>query len=184
MSYQLRSRKDPASLDTQEQTDTTERNLAEIPITTSSQTLVVPPQLSSLEQIALPMAEANPYQATSSLSTKPETVSDLTGPTRFDPDLGSAPVSVGVPPPADTVGPPSTVMSGRDAVLVGNQPSQLYDTMDTSSLAFIHDRQEVKHTIQTGTTQLHKIYKYTKYTLNIYMQGLGHAPADKQFCAF
>ena len=152
MSYQLRSRKDPASLDTQEQTDTVERNLAEIPITTPSQILVVPPQLSVLEQIALPMAEANPFQASSSTSTKPETISDLTGPTRFDPDLGSAPVSVGDPPPADTVGPPSTVMSGRDAALVGNQPSQLYDTMDTSSFAFTHDRQEVKHTIQTGTT--------------------------------
>jgi len=103
MSYQLRSRKDPASLDAQEQTDTAESNLAEIPITTSSQTLVVPPQLSVLEQIALPLAEANPFQATLSASTKPETVSDLEGPTRFDPDLGSAPVSVGVLSPADTV---------------------------------------------------------------------------------
>jgi len=61
MSYQLRSRKDPASLDMQEHTDTTEGNLAEIQITTSSQTLVVPPQLSDVEQIALPMAEANPF---------------------------------------------------------------------------------------------------------------------------
>ena len=107
-----------------------------------------------MEQIALPMAEANPFQAILSTSTKPETVSNLTGPTRFDPDLGSAPVSVGVLSPTDTVGPPSTVMSGRDAALVGNQPPQLYDTMDTSSLAFIHDRQEVKHTIHTGTTVL------------------------------
>jgi len=152
MSYQLRSRKDPASLDTREQTDTAEGNLAEIPITTSSQTLVVPPQLSALEQIALPMAEANPFQAISSTSTKPETVSDFEGPTRFDPDLGSAPVSVEVLSPADTAGPPSTVMSGRDATLIGNQPPQLYDTMDTSSLSLIHDSQEVKHTIQTGTT--------------------------------
>ena len=61
-------------------------------------------------------------------------------------------MSVGAPPPTDTVGPPSTVMSGRDAALVGNQPSQLYDTMDISSFAFTHDRQEVKHTIQAGTT--------------------------------
>jgi len=152
MSYQLRSRKDPASLDTQEQTDIAEGNPAEISITTSSQPLVVPPQLSILEQIALPMAEANPFQATLGTSTKPETVSDLEGPTRFDPDLGSAPVSVGAFPPADTVGPPSTVMSGRDAALIGNQPSQLYDTIDASSLALIHDRQEVKHTIHTGTT--------------------------------
>ena len=106
-----------------------------------------------MEQIALPMAEANPFQVSSSISTKPETVSDLTGPTRFDPDLGSAPVSVGILPPADTVGPPSTVMSGRDAALVGNQPLQLYETMDTSSLALIHDRQEVKQITQAGTTQ-------------------------------
>ena len=152
MSYQLRSLKDPASLDTQEQTDTAEGNLAEIPITTSSQILVVPPQLSVLDQIALPMAEANPFQATSSTSRKPETVSDLEGPTRFDPDLGSAPVSVGVLPPADTVGPPSTVMSGRDAILIGNQPPQLYDTIDASSLSLIHDSQEVKHTNTQGTT--------------------------------
>jgi len=152
MAYQLRSRKDPTSLDTQEQTDAAEGNPAEIPITTSSQTLVVPPQLSMLEQIALPMAEANPFQATSSIPTKPETVSDLEGPTRFDPDLGSAPVSVGVLPPADTVGPPSTVMSGRDDTLTGNQPPQLYDTIDASSLYLIHDSQEVKHTKQAGTT--------------------------------
>ena len=98
------------------------------------------------------MAEANLFQATSSTSMKPETVSDLEGPTRFDPDLGSAPVPVGVPPPADTVGPPSTVMSGRDAALIGNQPPQLYDTIYVSSLTLIHDRQEVKCTITQGTT--------------------------------
>jgi len=154
MSYQLRSRKDPAGLDAQEQTDTTEENIADIPITTSSQILVVSPQLSILEQIALPLAEGNPFQATSSTSTKPETVLDLTGPTRFDPDLGSAPVSVGVSSPTDTVGPPSTVMSGRDAALTGNQPPQLYDTIDTSSLSLIHDRQEVKHTNTQADTTL------------------------------
>jgi len=152
MSYQLRSRKDPASLNTQEQTDIAEGNLAEILTTTSSQTLVVPPQLSVEEQIALPMAEANPFQTTSSIPTKPETVSDLEGPIRFDPDLSSAPVSVGGVPPADTVGPPSTVMSGRDAASTGNQPPQLYATVDASSLYLIHDRQEVKHTTQAGTT--------------------------------
>ena len=154
MSYQLRSRKDPAGLDAQEQTDTTEENIADIPIMTSSQILVVSPQLSILEQIALPLAEANPFQATLSTSTKPETVLDLTGPTRFDPDLGSAPVSVGVSSPTDTVGPPSTVMSGRDAALTGNQPPQLYDTIDTSSLSLIHDRQEVKHTNTQADTTL------------------------------
>jgi len=154
MSYQLRSRKDPASLDTQEQTDTSEGNLAEIQITTPSQTLVVSSQLSILERIALPMAEANLSQATLSTSTKPEAISDLEGPTRFDPDLGSAPVSVGVLPPADTVGPPSTVMFGRDAALIGNQPPQLYGTVDASSLSLIHDSQEVKHTNKQDTTIL------------------------------
>jgi len=156
MSYQLRSRKDPASLDTQEQTDTPEGNLTGIQITTPSQTLVVPPLLSDVEQVALPMAEANLFQATPNVAMQPETVPtlslDFEGPTRFDPGLGSATVSVGALPPADTAGPPSTVMSGRDATPIGNQPQQLYDTIDASSLALIHDRQEVKHTNTTGTT--------------------------------
>jgi len=152
MSYQLRSRKDPASLDTQEQTDTLEGNLAETQVATSGCKIVVPPQLSDEEQIALPMAEANPFQATSSTSTKPETVSDLTGPTRFDPGLGSAAVSVGALPPADAVGPPSAVMSSRDTTYIGNQPPQLYGTIDASSSALMHDSQEVKHTNTQGTT--------------------------------
>jgi len=156
MSYQLRSRKDPASLDTQEQTDTSEGNLTGIQITTSSQTLVVPPQLSDIEQMALPMTEANLLQDTPSASTKPETVPtsslDFEGPTRFDPGLGSAAAAAGALPPADAVGPSSTVMSGRDTTLAGNQIQQLYDTIDTSSLSLVHDRQEVKHTNTTGTT--------------------------------
>jgi len=77
---------------------------------------------------------------------------DLKGPTRFDPDLGSATVSVGTLPPADTVGPPSAVMSSRDISYTGNLPSQLYETIDTSSLSLLHDSQEVKHTHTTGTT--------------------------------
>jgi len=154
MSYQLRSRKDPASLDAQEQTDTSEGTLTGIQITTPSQTLVVPPQLSDVEQIALPMTEANPFQDTSSAARKPETVStllsDFEGPTRLDPGSAAAPAEA--MPPADAVGPPSTVMSGRDAILTGNQPQQLYDTIDASTLSLIHDRQEVKHTNTTGTT--------------------------------
>jgi len=157
MAYQLRSRKDPASLEPQEQTDTSGDNLTGIQITTPSQALVVPPQLSNIEQIALPMTEANPSQATLSASTKPETAftfsSDFEGPTRFDPDLGSTAVPVGALSPADAVGPPSTVMSGRDTTLIGNQTQQLYDTIDTSSLSLIHDSQEVKHTTP-GTTIL------------------------------
>ena len=156
MSYQLRSRKDPASLDIQEQTDILEGNLTEAQVATSSQTLVVPPQLSNVEEMALPVTEANPIQATLSASMKLETVStsslDFEGPTRFDPDLGSATVSVGALPPADAVGPPSAVMSSRDTTYIGNQPQQLYDTIDTSLLSLTHDRQEVKHTNTQGTT--------------------------------
>jgi len=158
MAYQLRSRKDPASLESQEQTDTSEGNLAEMQVTTSGQTIVVPPQLSDTEQIALPVTEASPSQATLSASMKPETVStssvDFEGPIRFDPGLGSAAVSVGALLPADTVGPPSAVIAGHDATLIGSQIQQLDDTIDTSSLSLVHDSQEVKHTTPAGTTIL------------------------------
>jgi len=180
MAYQLRSHKDPASLEIQEQSDTHEGNLTETQVTTPSQTMVVPPQLSDTEHAALPMTEASLFQATLSISTKPETVStsplDFEGPTRFDPGLGSATLSVGsaftgipsttlqVAPaqasasmsyqyfPTDTVGPPSAVIAGRDASFIGNQTQQLFDTIDTSSLSLAYDSQEVKHTIQPGTT--------------------------------
>jgi len=156
MSYQLRSRKDPASVDVQEQTDTLEGNLAEIQVATSGYEIVVPPPLSVEEQIALPMTDANLIQATPSASSQPEILPisslDLEGPTRFGPGLGSATVSVGVLPPADTAGPPSAVMSSRDTSHTGNQPQLLHDTIDTSSLSLVHDRQEVKHTNTAGTT--------------------------------
>jgi len=152
MAYQLRSRKDPATAETQEQPDTPVENLTEIQVTTSSQTMFVPPLLSEQEHIALPIAEASQSQIISDIPTNASSLLDLKGPTRFDPDLGSATVSVGLLPPADTVGPPSTVMSSRDISLTGNQPSQLYDTIDTSSLSLIHDSQEVKHTQTIGTT--------------------------------
>ena len=158
MSYQLRSRKDPATTETQEQPDTPVGNPTEIQVTTLSQTMFVPPLLSDQEHIALPIAEASPLQIMSDTSTNPETETnpllDLKGPTRFDPDLGSATVSVGALPPADTAGPPSAVMFSRDAFHIGNQPQPLYDTLDTSSLSIVHDSQEVKHTIHTGTTQV------------------------------
>jgi len=156
MSYQLRSRKDPATTETQEQPDTPVGNPTEIQVTTPSQTMFVPPLLSDQEHIALPIAEASHSQIMSDISTNPEIDAnsslDLKGPTRFDPDLGSATVPVGTLPPADTVGPPSTVMSGRDISLTGNLSSQLYETIDTSSLSLLHDSQEVKHTYTTGTT--------------------------------
>jgi len=156
MSYQLRYRKDPASLDTQEQTETHEGNLAETQVATSSYEMVVPPQLSNVEQMALHVTGANPSQATPSASSKPEAVSvsslDVEGPTRFDPGLGSAAVSAGAFPPADAVGPPSAVMSSRDTTYITNQPPPLYSTIDASSLSLVHDSQEVKHTNTQGTT--------------------------------
>jgi len=160
MAYQLRSRKDPTVPETQEQTDIPVKHLAEIQVTTISQTMFVPSQLSDTEHEALPLAEASQTQPRTglSISTQPEMLSnpqlDTRGPTRLDPGLGSAPASVGVLPPADTVGPPSTVMVSRDTLPTGNQPLQLYDTIDTSSLAFVHDSKEVKHTPQSGTTRV------------------------------
>ena len=160
MAYQLRSRKDPTAPETQEQTDIPVEHLAEIQVTTISQTMFVPPQLSDTEHEALPLAEANRTQLQTglSISTQPEMLSnpqlDITGPTRLDPGLGSAPVSVEVSPPADTVGPPSTVMVSRDTLPTGNQTPLFHDTIDTSSSAFVHDSKEVKHTQQAGTTHL------------------------------
>jgi len=186
MAYQLRSRKDPASLDIQEQTDTPEGNLTEIQVTTPSQLMVVPPQLSETEHTALPVTEASLSQITPSASTKPETVStsslDFEGPTRFDPGLVSAAVSVGALPPADTVGPPSAVIAGRDASLIGNQTPQLYDTIDTSSLCLVHDSQEVKHTTPPGTTLvlllLQPFYSSLDFDRNISLLRTGSQDQD------
>jgi len=165
MAYQLRSRKDPTVPETQEQTDIPVEHLAEIQVTTISQTMFVPPQLSDTEHEALPLAEASRTQLQTglSISPQPEMLSnpqlDIIGPTRLDPGLGSAPASVGTFPPADTVGPPSTVMDSRDALPIGNRSLQLYETTDTSFSAFVHDSKEVKHTQQAGTT----IYKLIEF---------------------
>jgi len=182
MSYRLRSRKDPTVPETQEQTDTPVEHLTEIQVTTISQTMFVPPQLSDTEREALPLAEASQTQPQTgpSASTKPEMLSnpqlDTRGPTRLDPGLGSATLSIGATPsgthlatqqlapvqpsavtsyqssPADTVGPPSTVMTSCDILPTGNRTPPFYDTIDTSSLALVHDSKEVKHTQQAGTT--------------------------------
>ena len=182
MAYQLRSRKDPVVPETQEQTDTSVDNPIEIQVTTISQTMFVPPLLSNIEHEALPLAEASRTQSQTGLniSTKPEMLSqpqlDITGPTRLDPGLGSATLSVGATStgihlatqqlaplqpsavigyqssPADLVGPPSTVMASRDTPLTGNRIPPFYDTIETSSPSFVHDSKEVKHTTQAGTT--------------------------------
>jgi len=184
MAYQLRSRKDPTVPETQEQTNTPVEHLTGIQVTTISQTMFVPPQLNDMEHEALPLAEASRTQPQTgpSASTKPEMLSnpqlDTRGPTRLDPGLGSATLSVGATPtgthlatqqlapaqpsavisyqfsPADTVGPPSTVMASRDTLPTGNQTPPLYDTIDTSSLSLVHDSKEVKHTQQAGTTHV------------------------------
>jgi len=180
MAYQLRSRKDPAVTGTQEQTDTPVGHLTEIQVTTLSQTMFVPPQLSDIEHEALPIPEASQPQTGLDTSTKPETPTslqlDTKGPTRLDPGLGSATLSVGatltgthlatqqlapaqvsavIPsqlPPADTVGPPSAVSPSRDTSLTGNQTSQLDETIYSTFLPILSDSQEVKHITQAGTT--------------------------------
>jgi len=182
MAYQLRSRKDPATTETQEQTDTPVGNPTEIQVTTSSQTTFVLPQLSETQHMALPISEASLSQVMSDISTKPETATtpqlDTEGPTRLDPGLGSAVLSAGtsltgihittqqlVPaqasavtshqyPLADTVGPPSTVITSRDISLTGNQTSQLDETIYSTSSHILHDSQEVKQTAQAGTTYI------------------------------
>ena len=102
MSYQLRSRKDPATTETQGQPDTPFGNPTEIQVTTPSQTMFVPSLLSDQEHIALPIVEASQSQIMSDISTNASSLLDLKGPTRFDPDLGSATVPVGTLLPADT----------------------------------------------------------------------------------
>jgi len=180
MAYQLRSRKDPTTTETQEQTDTLVGDPTEIQVTTSSPTMFVPPQLSEQEHIALPIAEASQFQSMSDIPTKPEAITnpqlDIEGPTRLDPGLGSATLSAGMAstgtpsttqqlapaeasavtlyqyPLTETVGPPSAVIASRDISLTGNQTTQFYGTIDTPSHSISHDSQEVKQQ-NTGTTQ-------------------------------
>jgi len=94
MAYQLRSRGDPVTTESQEQTDTSGEYLAEHQITTLSQTQFIPQQLSKTQTVAAATAEANRAQTALDISAKPdvETTQQLetTGPTRLDPDLDSA----------------------------------------------------------------------------------------------
>jgi len=101
MAYQLRSRKDLATTDSQEQTDIPVSNLTEQQVTTQSQTLLVPLQLSETQSVALPTSEANQPRFISDTSAKPEmetiTPLDTVGPTRQDPGLDSAALSARLP---------------------------------------------------------------------------------------
>jgi len=102
MAYQLRSRRDPVTTESQEHTDTPVSNPTEQQVTTQSQTMFVPPQLSEIQHVALPTSEANQTQTISDISAKPETETtqqlETVGPTRLDPGLGSAAFPARTPP--------------------------------------------------------------------------------------
>jgi len=87
MAYQLRSRGDPVCTESQEQTDTSGEHLTEHQVTTPSQTMFIPQQLSEIQAVALTTAEANRAQTMTDISTKPDVVTtqqlDTVGPTRL-----------------------------------------------------------------------------------------------------
>jgi len=151
MAYQLRSRGDPVSTESQEQTDTLGEHLTEYQVTTPSYVEVISSQLSTFQSVATATAEANRAPVASDISTKPDVEIhpqlDIQGPTRPDPDLDSAPSTV-QPSLAEEVGPPSTVSASRDDISTANETTQLYDTIDSLLLLSKHDRPEVKQTIQ------------------------------------
>jgi len=97
MAYQLRSRKDLVTTESQEQTDISVSNLTECQVTTQSQTLFVPPQLSETQSVALPTSEANQTQLLPDIPAKPdmETTTQLEteGLATLDPGLDSAALS-------------------------------------------------------------------------------------------
>jgi len=181
MAYQLRSRGDPVTTESQEQTDTLREYLTEYQVTTPSHDEFISSQLSTIQSVATATAEANRALATSDISTKPDVEIhpqlDIQGPTRPDPDLDSAP-STASPPftgthittqqlapaqasafisaqssLAEEVGPPSTVDASRDYISTTNQTPQLYDTINSLLLLSQHDRREVKQTKTHDITQ-------------------------------
>jgi len=182
MAYQLRSRGDPVTTESQEQTDILEENLTEYQVTTPSHVEFISSQLSTIQSVATATAEANRAPVTSDISTKPDVEThpqlDIQGPTRPDPDLDSAPSTAGlfpigthlttqqlapaqasayvsVPPSlAEEVGPPSTVSASRDYIFTTNETQQLYDTINSLLSLSQHDRQEVKQTTQKGDITL------------------------------
>jgi len=180
MTYQLRSRGDPVTTESQEQTDTPGEYLSEHQVTTHSHVEFIPQQLSTIQSVATATAEANHASTTSDISTKPDVdihpQLDTQGPTRPDPDLDSAPstaspsstgthLTIQLLAPAqasasisaqsslaEEVGPPSTVSASRDYISTTNQTPQLYDTINSLLLLSPHDRPEVKQTTQHGIT--------------------------------
>jgi len=101
MTYQLRSRGDPVTTKSQEQTDTPGEYLTEHQVTTPSHVEFISSQLSTTQSVATAMAEANRALTTSSIPTKPDVEIhpqlDTQGPTRPDPDLDSAPSTASLP---------------------------------------------------------------------------------------
>jgi len=172
MAYQLRSRGDPVSTVSQEQTDTPGEYLTEHPVTTPSHVEIISSQLSTIQSVATAMAEANRALVTADISTKPDVEIhrqlDIQGPARPDPDLDSAPSTASLPSTgthlttqqlapaqasacisaqsslAEEVGPPSTVSASRDYISTTNETPPLYDTITSLLLLSQHDRQEVK----------------------------------------
>ena len=173
MAYQLRSRRDPVTTESQEQTDIPEEYLTELQVTTPSHVEFISSQLSTIQSVAATTAEANCALITSDMSTNPDVEThpplDIQGPTRPDPDLDSAPStaspsSTGIhlttqqlaPAQAsasisaqfslaEEVGPPSSVIASCDYIPTTNQTQQLHDTIDSLLLLSQHDSKEVKH---------------------------------------
>jgi len=177
MAYQLRSRRDPVTTESQEQADIVDEHLTEHQVTTPSQPEFIPHPLSEIQSVATATAEANRAPTTQDISTKPDVETDpqldIQKPTRFDPDLDSAALTARTPPTgihittqqlapaqasafisapsslAEEVGPPSSVIASRDYSLTANQTLQLHDTIDSLLLLSQHDRKDVE---QAGIT--------------------------------
>jgi len=186
MAYQLRSRGDPVTTESQEQPDTSGEHLTEHQVTTPSQPEFIPQQLSETQSVAAATAEANRAQTAPDTSTKPDVEItlqlDIQGPTRLDPGLDSAALTVrtslsGTHPTtqqivpaqvsafisaqsslAEEVGPPSSVIASRDYISTENQTLQLHDTIDSLLLLSQHDSKEVKQT-QAGIT-INTLFQY------------------------
>jgi len=180
MTYQLRSRGDPVTTESQEQTDAPGEYLTGHQVTTTSHVEFISSQLSTIQSVATATAEANRASTTPDISTKPDVEIhpqlDIQGPTRPDPDLDSAPSTASpsftgtystilqLAPAqasafisarsslAEEVGPPSTVSASRAYISTTNVTSQLYDTINSLLLLSQHDRQEVKQTTQYDIT--------------------------------
>jgi len=185
MAYQLRSRGDPVTTESQEQTDASVEYQTEHQVTTTSHDEFISSQLSIIQSVATATAEANRALATYDISTKPDVEIhpqlDIQGPTRPDPDLDSAPStaspsSTGIYSTtqqlapaqasafisaqsslAEEVGPPSTVDASRDYISTTNQTPQFYDTINSLLLLSQLDSKEVK---QTETSDITYVTKY------------------------